>query len=272
MKSLNILISNDDGVFAEGIRSLAKTAFRRGHKVTVVCPDQERSATGHGLTLQSPLRVEKADELFEKGINAWGCSGTPADCVKLALSELLDKKPDLILSGINHGPNLGTDIFCSGTVAAAMEGTLENIQSMAISVASFKWKNFEFASQIAMNIAEQAFNNKWPNSLLLNLNIPPCEKNKIKELSWTRLSIRKYKNQFCKREDPRGDTYYWLAGEAVLDLKSKGYGPKTWPSDVSQIEENKISLTPIEPDLFWRGSLELLPKINTSFINPSQQP
>ena len=268
MESLNILISNDDGVFAEGIRALAKSALKKGHKVTVVCPDQERSATGHGLTLQSPLRVERADELFDKGIKAWGCSGTPADCVKLALSELLDKKPDLVLSGINHGPNLGTDIFCSGTVAAAMEGTLENVPSMAISVASFKWKNFDFASKIAINIAEQAIKNNWPKSLLLNLNIPPCTKKKIRELSWTRLSIRKYKNQFSRREDPRGDTYYWLAGEAVLDLKSKGYGPKHWPSDVSQIQENKISLTPIEPDLFWRGSLEILPKIDVSFIDP----
>lgn len=219
--------------------------------------------------MQSPLRVERADELFDKGIKAWGCSGTPADCVKLALSELLDKKPDLVLSGINHGPNLGTDIFCSGTVAAAMEGTLENVPSMAISVASFKWKNFEFASEIAMNIAEQAIKDSWPKSLLLNLNIPPCEQKKIKELSWTRLSIRKYKNQFSKREDPRGDDYYWLAGEAVLDLKSKGDGPKNWPSDVSQIQENKISLTPVEPDLFWRGSLDVLPKINASFINAS---
>ena len=150
-----------------------------------------------------------------------------------------------------------------------MEGTLENVPSMAISVASFKWKNFEFAGEIAINIAEQAIKDSWPTSLLLNLNIPPCEKNKIKELAWTRLSIRKYKNQFCKREDPRGDDYYWLAGEAVLDLKSKGYGPKNWASDVSQIQENKISLTPVEPDLFWRGNLEDLPKINNSFVNPS---
>ena len=121
-----------------------------------------------------------------------------------------------------------------------------------------------------MNIAEQAIKDCWPNSLLLNLNIPPCERNKIKELSWTRLSIRKYKNQFSKREDPRGADYYWLAGEAVLDLNSKGYGPKSWPSDVSQIQENKISLTPVEPDLFWRGGLDMLPKINTSFVNSSQ--
>ena len=261
MESLDILISNDDGIFADGIRSLAKVALSQGHKVTVVCPDQERSATGHGLTLQSPIRIEKADELFENGITAWGCSGTPADCVKLALSELLDKKPDLILSGVNHGPNLGTDIFCSGTVAAAMEGTLENIPSMAVSLASFQWKDFEFASEIALKIAVQALQSSWPKSLLLNLNIPPCRKNDVHSFSWTRLSIRKYKNQFSKRKDPRGDTYYWLAGEAVLDLNSKGYGPKSWPSDVSQIQEQNISLTPIEPDLFWRDNLQILPKI-----------
>ena len=96
MHPLSILISNDDGVFAEGIRALASAASNRGHKVTVVCPDQERSATGHGLTLQSPIRAEKADELFAKNVQAWGCNGTPADCVKLALYELLNEKPDLI--------------------------------------------------------------------------------------------------------------------------------------------------------------------------------
>ena len=261
MESLNILISNDDGIFADGIKSLANAAHKKGHNVTVVCPDQERSATGHGLTLQSPIRIEKADALFNSGIKAWGCSGTPADCVKLALSELLDRKPDLVLSGVNQGPNLGTDIFCSGTVAAAMEGTLENIPSMAVSLASFKWRNFDFASGVALKIAEQALKSTWPKSLLLNLNVPPCEEKKIIGGSWTRLSIRKYKNQFSKREDPRGDTYFWLAGEAVLDLKAKGYGPKNWPSDVSQIEKNKLSLTPIEPDLFWRDNLDMLPEI-----------
>ena len=97
--------------------------------------------------------------------------------------------------------------------------------------------------------------------LLLNLNIPPCKRDDINDFSWTRLSIRKYKNQFSKREDPRGDAYYWLAGEAVLDLNSKCYGPKNWPSAVSQIQENKISLTPIDPDLFWRDDLDMLPNI-----------
>jgi len=106
MAPLRILISNDDGVFADGIKALALAAAARGHHVTVVCPAQERSATGHGLTLQQPIRAEQADQLFGNGITAWACSGTPADCMKLALFELLDAPPDLVLSGINHGPNL----------------------------------------------------------------------------------------------------------------------------------------------------------------------
>ena len=261
MKPLRILISNDDGVFAEGIRALASSAASRGHKVTVVCPDQERSATGHGLTLHSPIRAEKADELFGKDIKAWGCSGTPADCVKLALNELLDQKPDLILSGINHGPNLGTDIFCSGTVAAALEGTLDGIPSIAVSIASFQWKSFDFAGKLALDIAEKAIKQCWPKNLLLNLNIPPCEEKEMRDLVWTRLSIRQYEEQFIRRVDPRGNTYFWMAGEAVKDLQSAGEGPKSWPSDVSQIALCAPSLTPIQPDLFWRGNLDDLPKL-----------
>ena len=261
MKPLRILISNDDGVFAEGIRTLASLAAQRGHEVTVVCPDQERSATGHGLTLHSPIRAERADELFEKGIKAWGCSGTPADCVKLALNELLNEKPDLILSGINHGPNLGTDIFCSGTVAAALEGSLDGIPSIAVSIASFQWKSFSFAGELTLNLAEKAIKQNWPKKLLLNLNIPPCEEERMGALAWTRLSIRQYEEQFIRRVDPRGNIYFWMAGEAVKDLQSAGEGPKEWPSDVSQIASCAPSLTPIQPDLFWRGNLKELPKL-----------
>ena len=261
MNPLRILISNDDGIFAEGIRSLAATALERGHLVTVVCPDQERSATGHGLTLQSPIRAERADELFAKGISAWGCNGTPADCVKLALHELLDEKPDLILSGINHGPNLGTDVFCSGTVAAALEGALDGIPSLAVSIASFNWKKFAFAGELTMKIAENCLSSNWPKKLLLNLNIPPSEPSDMGNLGWTRLSIRQYEEQFTKRKDPRGKTYFWMSGEAIKDLESAGDGPKEWPSDVSQINSNCPSITPIQPDLFWRGQISELPKI-----------
>ncbi len=259
MKPLKILISNDDGVFADGIRTLAATAANRGHSVTVVCPDQERSATGHGLTLQAPIRAEKANELFEEGVLAWGCSGTPADCIKLALNELLHEKPDLIISGINHGPNLGTDVFCSGTVAAALEGTLAGLPSLAVSVASFQWREFKYASEMALDVAENAIKQNWAKKLLLNLNIPPCDASSMGKLRWTRLSIREYEEQFCKRIDPRGNTYYWMAGNAVKDLDSAGEGPASWPSDVAQIESNAPSITPIQPDLFWRGDIKDLP-------------
>ena len=258
---MRVLISNDDGVFAEGIRTLAATAVSRGHQVTVVCPDQERSATGHGLTLQTPLRAERADELFAPGVTAWACSGTPADCMKLALCELVKDTPDLVMSGINHGPNLGTDVFCSGTVAAAMEGTLEGIRSLAVSSACFQWRQFQAAADLALDVVEQAHTDLWPENLLLNLNIPPCESNAMGALRWTRLSVRRYEEQFSRREDPRGRAYYWLSGEVINDLESAGEGPRDWPSDVAQIHANAPSLTPIQPDLFWRGALSSLPKL-----------
>ncbi len=264
MPPLRILISNDDGVFADGIKALALAAAARGHLVTVVCPDQERSATGHGLTLQQPIRAERADELFGQGVTAWACSGTPADCMKLALFELLDSPPDLVLSGINHGPNLGTDVFCSGTVAAAMEGTLEQLPAMAVSSACFQWRQFEGAGELALDVAESALRDGWPDNLLLNLNIPPCHPDAMGPLRWTRLSIRRYEEQFSPRKDPRGRTYYWLAGEAVEDLESGGDGPRDWPTDVAQIQTNTPSLTPIQPELFWRGGLSALPSINLS--------
>ena len=258
---MRVLISNDDGVFAEGIRTLAATAASRGHQVTVVCPDQERSATGHGLTLQTPLRAERADELFAPGVTAWACSGTPADCMKLALCELVKDTPDLVMSGINHGPNLGTYVFCSGTVAAAMEGTLEGIRSLAVSSACFQWRQFQAAADLALDVVEQAHTDLWPENLLLNLNIPPCQTNAMGALRWTRLSVRRYEEQFSRREDPRGRAYYWLSGEVINDLESAGEGPRDWPSDVAQIHANAPSLTPIQPDLFWRGALSSLPKL-----------
>ena len=263
MEPLRILISNDDGILSKGIRTLAKEATIRGHKVTIVCPDKERSATGHGLTLHSPIRAERADDLFHKGVTAWACTGTPADCVKLALNELLETKPNLVLSGINHGPNLGTDIFCSGTVAAALEGTLENIPSLAASNACFKWDQFDYASKLTLLITENFLSRKiWPGNMLLNLNIPPCSVNQMGSLSWSRLSIRQYKEQFSKRVDPNGNTYYWLAGKAVNDIEKAGSGPASWPSDVTQIERNRPSITPIQPDLFWRGDISKLPSLN----------
>jgi 5'-nucleotidase len=255
------LISNDDGVFAKGIQCLAAEAHSRGHRVTVVCPDQERSATGHGLTLQTPIRAERADELFVKGVRAWACSGTPADCVKLALFQLLDQPPDLVLSGINHGPNLGTDVLYSGTVAAAMEGTIEGVPSMAVSAADFRWREFQPAARLALEVAEGMLGAGWPEGLLLNLNVPPVSAEAMGPLRWCRTAVRRYSDQFDQRVDPRGRTYYWLAGEVVNSLESRVAGPEEWPTDVAWIQANGPCLSPLQPELFWRGPVTLLPKL-----------
>jgi 5'-nucleotidase len=259
MAPLRILISNDDGVFADGIRTLAAAAAARGHAVTVVCPDQERSATGHGLTLQTPLRAEPADALFAPGVRAWACSGTPSDCVKLALFHLLAEPPDLVLSGINHGPNLGSDVFYSGTVSAAMEGTLEGLPALAVSSACFQWRQFEPAAGLALDVAEQTLAAGWPPGLLLNLNVPARPADALAPLRWCRPGQRRYVDLFDQRTDPRGRTYYWLAGEVVTDLESAGAGPADWPTDVAQVHHGGAALTPLQPDLFWRGGLTALP-------------
>ncbi|MFN5464511.1 MAG: 5'/3'-nucleotidase SurE [Cyanobacteriota bacterium] len=258
---LRILISNDDGVFADGIQSLAEEACSRGHRVTVVCPDQERSATGHGLTLQTPIRAERADELFGQGVTAWACSGTPADCVKLALFRLLDEPPDLVLSGINHGPNLGTDVLYSGTVAAAMEGTIEGLPSIAVSAADFSWRHFQPAAQLALEVAEGMLMQGWPDGLLLNLNVPPVPRESMGPLRWCRPAVRRYVDQFAQRVDPRGRAYYWLAGEVVNDLEARVAGPADWPTDVAWIQANGPSLSPLQPELFWRGGCSSLPHL-----------
>ena len=132
---------------------------------------------------------------------------------------------------------------------------------MAISSACFQWRQFQAGAELAVDVAEQALADQWPDNLLLNLNIPPCDREAMGPLRWTRLSIRRYDEQFSSRVDPRGRAYYWLAGEVVNDLESAGEGPRDWPSDVAQIHNNCPSLTPIQPDLFWRGSLSGLPQL-----------
>ncbi|MEB3334873.1 MAG: 5'/3'-nucleotidase SurE [Cyanobacteriota bacterium] len=258
---LRILISNDDGVFADGIQSLAAEARSRGHRVTVVCPDQERSATGHGLTLQTPIRAERADELFAEGVTAWACSGTPADCVKLALFRLLEEPPDLVLSGINHGPNLGTDVLYSGTVAAAMEGTIEGLPSMAVSAADFRWREFRPAATLAREVAEGMLTHGWPEGLLLNLNGPPVAAGAMGPRRWGRTAVRRYVDQFDRRVDPRGRVYYWLAGEVSNELEPRVADPGEWPTDVAWIQANGPSLSPLQPELFWRGVGSALPRL-----------
>lgn len=257
---MNLLISNDDGIFALGIRSLANGLALAGHNVTVVCPDRERSATGHGLTLHQPIRADLVESVFHPAVKAWACSGTPADCVKLALWALLTSPPDFVLSGINHGANLGTDILYSGTVSAAMEGVIENIPSIAFSLASFSSQDFRVAVAFAKTLLTQLATQPLISPMLLNVNIPPVQLEDISGVTLTRQGVRRYIDVFEKRVDPRGKTYYWLAGELLEEVQPdpKLDLPQHLPTDVQAIRDNYITVTPLHYNLTDKAALNCL--------------
>lgn len=260
---MRLLISNDDGIFALGIRTLADTLAAAGHQVTVVCPDRERSATGHGLTLHKPIRAEQITAVFQPAVQAWACSGTPSDCVKLALGALLPEPPEMVLSGINHGANLGTDVLYSGTVSAAMEGVIEGIPSAAFSLTNAAAETFQPAANFARVLLEQLVQSPLPQGTLLNINVPAVPAADIAGVQITRQGVRRYIDLFEKRVDPRGKTYYWLAGEVLEDveepslespdLKAKPNADRAWlqavPTDVQAIRQNYITVTPLQYNL-----------------------
>lgn len=257
---LKLLISNDDGIFSLGVRTLANTLAAVGHNVTVVCPDRERSATGHGLTLHRPLRAEIVDSVFHPQIAAWTCSGTPADCVKFALHAVVKSRPDFVLSGINHGSNLGTDILYSGTVSAAMEAAIEGIPSLAISLASFSSQEFQPAADFASSLISQLEKHPLPEATLLNINVPPVAAAAIAGIKLTRQGLRRYVDTFEKRCDPRGKSYYWLAGEVIEEIPQPEHIhlPAEVPTDVQAIRENYITITPLQYNLTDVQSFEYL--------------
>ncbi|HEY9887101.1 MAG TPA: 5'/3'-nucleotidase SurE [Candidatus Obscuribacterales bacterium] len=262
---MKLLISNDDGVFAKGIRTLADTLAAAGHEVWVVCPDRERSATGHGLTLHKPIRAEAIEGVFHPHIQAWACSGTPSDCVKLALGAILTEPPDMVLSGINHGANLGTDVLYSGTVSAAMEGVIEGIPSVAFSLTSATAQDFLPAAEFAKQLVDTLTQAALALPFLLNVNIPAVAADQIKGSAIARQGIRRYTDLFEKRVDPRGKTYYWLAGEAMetIDHDEDSYQLLTdqllrlpefanlanVPTDMEAIQRHWITITPLQYNL-----------------------
>jgi 5'-nucleotidase len=250
-KKLKILISNDDGIFALGVRTLADTLAKAGHHVTVVCPDRERSATGHGLTLHHPLRAQQVESVFHSLVTAWSCSGTPADCVKFALSAVLETKPDFVLSGINHGPNLGTDVLYSGTVSAAMEGTLEGITSIAFSLANFTSQEFQTAANFALKLLTRIDISNFPKPALLSVNIPAVAESEIAGVMITRQGLRRYIEKFEKRYDPHGKSYYWLVGEIIEDIPQPEdlNLPPHILTDVQAIRDRYITITPLQYNL-----------------------
>jgi 5'-nucleotidase len=244
-----ILLTNDDGVYAEGLRALAREFSRiRGATVHVIAPERECSAGGHAVTLNRPLHI--AEVALGDGLpRATSVTGTPADCVKLAVKALLDRPPDLIVSGVNRGPNLSTDVFYSGTVSAAVEGAIHGIPSLAVSLTAYEGVGFDVAARITRLVAGEALSRGLPPHTLLNINVPPLDIDDICGVAVTRLGVARYRDVFDRRTDPRGRTYFWLTGE-FLDGE--------WPddTDVAAVRRNEVSVTPIQLDLTDHGALE----------------
>lgn len=242
-----ILVSNDDGFFAPGIYALWEAMSKIGN-VTVVAPDSEKSAVGHAITITDPIRVQEVSG--KNGYNGFAVKGTPADCVKLACSALMEIKPDIVVSGINAGANMGNDIIYSGTVSAATEGTILGIPSVAFSLTSIRGGDFNGAQTIAKKIVENVLIHGLPKDILLNVNVPNIPYSSLKGILITKLGNRVFKDSFEKREDPRGRYYYWMSGEHIED--------KELGTDGVAISEGFVSITPIHHRLTEHAFIDTL--------------
>jgi 5'-nucleotidase len=235
-----ILITNDDSISAPGIKALVNGVKHLG-KVVVVAPDKPQSGMGHAITIGEPLRLNKVD--FMDGIEAYVCSGTPVDCVKLAVDKVLHKKPTICLSGINHGANHSINVIYSGTMSAAIEAAVENIPSAGLSLLDYSFDaDFTLASKIAEKIAIYLLNTKLPPNSVLNVNIPAITEKKCKGLKVCRQANAKYQEDFDERTDPTGKKYYWLTGA----FKNFDKGTDT---DVWALKNNYVSVVPVQYDL-----------------------
>ena len=228
-----ILITNDDGIHSPGIEALKQAMAQLGRSV-VIAPDRDNSAVSHSLTMNRPLRVIRLKE------DNYTVNGTPTDCVAVALKKLLPHQPDLLVSGINTGANLGDDISYSGTVSAAIEGTMYSIPSMAISVAGEPPYDFRSAIKIASHMAQKIMQNSLPKNTLLNINVPSG--NSFKKIKVTRQGRRLWQNAIRETLDPGGNKHYWIGGGTpVPDLEKD--------TDVYAIANGHVSITPIQLDL-----------------------
>ena len=245
-----VLLTNDDGVFAEGLATLcAEFEKQDGTEVFVVAPDRERSASGHSITMHQPLRVDEVNIETTRIRPAWAISGTPADCTKLAVKALLPRPPDIVVSGINRGPNLGTDVFYSGTVSAAVEAAMLGIPAVAISVAAYENVDYSLAARFMARLARIVVEKGLPADTILNVNVPGLPASEVAGVAITSLGKSRFRDRFEKRMDPRGRAYYWLTGE----LFTLDDGPDT---DAGAISKNLISVTPVQLDLTNRNLMK----------------
>ena len=238
-----ILVTNDDGITAPGLRMLVSIMKTLG-EVVVVAPDSPQSGMGHAITLDSTLYSKKLTiDLDSEGIDEYSCSGTPADCVKLALQELLPKKPDICVSGINHGSNSSINVIYSGTMSAAIEAGIEGIPAIGFSLCDYTWEaDFSQAKDFIFTIVTEALKNGIPKGTVLNVNIPKLKKNKLKGIKICRQAKANWKEKFDKRTNPMGKVYYWLTGE--FELLDKGEDTDEWA-----LANGYISVVPTHFDL-----------------------
>ena len=241
---MHILVSNDDGYQAPGLLRLA-AALRELAEVTVVAPDRDRSGASNSLSLKNPLYVTQHDNGF------YSVEGTPTDCVHLAITGLLDQEPDMVISGINNGPNMGDDVIYSGTVAAAMEGRFLGLPSVAISQASFHPQHFDTAARVAVWLVRRLRERPLPPNTILNLNVPDLPWDQLAGFQVTRLGHRHKSESVVKSTDPRGRPIYWI-GPAGPEQDA---GPGT---DFHAVRANFVSMTPLQVDLTRHGALDSL--------------
>ncbi len=242
MKRKVILLTNDDGIDSEGISALYNI-FNNDKKyiVRVVSPDKESSAIGHAITVFRPISVRKIYK--ESGFFGYAVDGTPADCIKIAVKSILEERPDLLISGINRGANLGENIIYSGTVSAATEGTACGLASIAVSIDNLVDPDYRYAASFSYKIAGRIIENGGlPKGVLLNINIPDVPEKKIKGVKVTMQGGAKFKDNFIKRVDPRGRDYYWMDGEFIGNMENLDF-------DYGAVKNNYISITPIHYDM-----------------------
>lgn len=249
-----ILLTNDDGYTSPGIEALARN-LKRIVRVFIVAPDRERSAIGHGLTFFHPIRAHKVKD--DDDLVIYKSDGTPTDCVLLGIHQLMESPPALIISGINRGPNLGDDVTYSGTVAAAMEGAIQAVPSMAVSLNTIDEFDYDTAARFATGMAEILLRNKLPDGVFFNVNIPAIDFSLIKGVEITFQGRSIYHQKIVKRVDPKGCNYYWVTGATPDGESIEG-------SDFWAVKNNYISITPLHLSLTNMGFINELKNWNIS--------
>lgn len=236
---MKILLTNDDGINAPGIYALWRELRQIG-EISIVAPETEQSAVGHAITLSNPLRLREISR--DGSFYGYSVNGTPADCVKLGVTAIFNEPPDIVISGINLGPNLGVNVMYSGTVSAATEGTIIGIPSIAVSLAIRREPDYSFAAAFTRLLCLKVKEKSLPAGILLNVNIPAVPFAKIKGVKITRQGKARFKDSFEKRMDPRGNVYYWLTGETIREEEDE-------EADSKAVKDNYVSITPLHFDL-----------------------